>query len=227
MYQHGKRTRPPHNLSVFFATVVFVGVLLLIGWYLVHEDVGNATDPITNVPILTEVGEGAEDGVIKVDEFLFYFELPSDWKLQERKEDRPNINAWIWVATKKGIDDRRLTLHVDIIPKEYKLVKMQPLIPNSTTFLLGNVSDNCINFANAAGHNSSNTPVPAKWDNVNFVCDPIVNNQTIGTGTPGGSIGTPLNGTRGRHTYYFFYEDHNVYPDDNILRAALQSFKAK
>jgi hypothetical protein len=223
MYQHGKRTKSPHSMSVFLATVVFVGILILIGWYIVHKDIGNTTAPKTNVPIVTEVGTGTGDEKLIVEETLFKMELPTNWKLQEKKTDIPNINAYIWVSTSKGADDRRLTLHIDIMPTSYKLVKMQPLTANGATFLVGNVSDDCINFANTAGQVSSTAPVPARWENVNFICDPIKNNQTIGTGTPGASIGTKL----GSHTYYFYYEDYNIYPDNNILREVLQSFIAK
>jgi hypothetical protein len=207
---------------VFFATITTLGVIMLVGWYIVQNDVGNTTGPKTNVPIVTEVGFGEDGATIEVNEPLFSFKLPVDWKLQERKSDPPNINAYTWVATNDGQDDRKLTLHVDIMPQSYKLVKMWPIMPNNNALSLGNLSDDCINFA-GTNHSQSTAPVPAKWENVSFTCDPIKNNQTIGTGTPGSSIGTEI----GNHTFFFFYEDYNIYPDDGILRGVLQSFQTK
>lgn len=226
MYQHGKRTKAPRNASVFLAALIIIGAVVLVAWYIVHKDVGNSTGPKTDVPIVTEVGVGDGGDKLRVDESLFSFELPADWKLLERKSDSDNINAYIYTATKKGADDRKLTIHVDIMPRSYKLVKMWPISPNGSKFSLGNLSGDCLNFAGGAGarqQTQGNAPVPAKWENVSFVCDPIKNNQTIGTGTPDASIGTKL----GQHTYFFYFEDHNIYPDDNILRGVLTSFQAK
>lgn len=228
MYQHGKRTKQPRNTAVLLATSIVLGVVVLVVWYIIHRDVANTTSPKTNVPIVTEVGTN-DGSTIVVNEDLFKMELPSDWKLAERKTE-DYANYFMWAATKQGGDDRKLTLHIDILPQNYKLVKMWPLSPNGSKFSLGNLSDDCINFAgdaNAGPQAQGNEPVAAKWENVSFVCDPIINNQTIGTGTPGGSIGTKLSGSGGPHTYFFYYEDYNIYPDDSILRLVLSSFQTK
>ena len=226
MYQHGKRTKAPRNASVFLAAIIIMGVVVLIAWYIIHKDVGNTTDPKTNVPIITEVG--AEEGEkLQIDERLFKMELPVDWKLYEER-DETEIKFFTWVSTKKGADDRRLTLYIDKLPKSHKLVRLQPVTPNGATLLLGNLSDNCVNFApGAVTQQQGNPPVEAKWENVTFMCDPITNNQTIGTGTAGSGISTILSGSQGRHSYFFFYEDHNARPDDNILISALKSFQVK
>lgn len=229
MYQHGKRTKQPRNMAVFLATIAVMGVVVLGVWFIIHRDVANTTAPKTNVPIVTEVG--VDDGsTIVINEDLFKMELPSDWKLVEHEQQAGGKNEYRWSATKQGSDDRRLTLYIDAMPQSYKLVKMWPLTPRGSQFSLGNLSDNCINFAGEADARpeaQGNAPVAAKWENVSFICDPVINNQTIGTGTPGGSIGTVLDGTGGAHTYFFYYEDYNIYPDDNILRLVLSSFTTK
>jgi hypothetical protein len=225
MYQHGKRTKQARSKAAFMATTIILSVVVLVGLYIVQKDIGNSTAPKTNVPIVTEVGFESDKNLQQISEPLFTMELPPDWKLVEKRSDQ-SANFYLWASTKKGADDRRLTLHIDLMPKSYKLVRLQPLIPNGTSFMLGNLSDDCIGFA--GGVNASDTtPIDAKWENVSFVCDPIKNNQTIGTGTQGGSIGTKLTGTNREHTFFFFYEDHNVNPDSTILRSAITSFRAK
>lgn len=224
MYQHGRRTKAPKSANTFLATLIVVGVVVLMAWFIVHKDIGSGTDPKSTVPIVTEVGEDNEDK-LKINENFFSFELPADWKLVEHKTGNA-INAYVYASTKKGADDRRLEVHLDVMPQNRKLVRLLPLTPNNNKFILGNVSGNCVNFAGGANSqqgSQSNEPFEAKWENITFLCDPITSNQTIGTGTVDGGIKTVL----GRHSYFFYYEDHNIRPDDKILTDALRSFVAK
>ncbi len=225
MYQHGRRTKRPLNTVLFFGTLVVIGIVVLLSWLMVRRDIANTTDPKSTVPIVTEIGDDKE-ATVRLDEPLFTMELPADWTLLERRNE-DYINAYIWRSTKKGADDRKLTLHINIMPAEHKLVRMQPLTVNGDKFMLGNVSDDCVNFAGGAGRTqaspSGNAPFEAKWENVTFMCDPITTNQTIGTGTVEGGIAARA----GRSTFFFFYEDHNIKPDNTILRRALESFRAK
>jgi len=229
MYQHGKRVSRPHNYKVFLATLAIIGGVVLGAWFMIHKDIGNATAPKSNVPIVSTIGSGSGEGTITINEDLFTIELPKDWK-QLRETHESYANSWVWAGTKSGGDDRTITLHVDVMPKDYKLVKLLPLTANGSSFLLGTVSDDCVNFSGGAGasqRSSGNAPFAAKWQDVNFICDPISINQTIGTGTKVDGIGAPLSGSRGKHTFFFYYEDHNIHPDSNIFRDAVLSFKVK
>lgn len=220
MYQHGRRTKRQRSANAFLATIIVVGVVVLVAWLIVHKDIGSSTDPKTTVPIVTEVGEN-DGNKLEINENFFSMELPADWRLKEhRNEDY--INAYYYESTKKGGSDRMLEVHVDIIPQNSKMVKLQTLTPNGSKFMLGNLSDNCVNFANGAKPGDT-TPLPAKWENVSFTCDPITANQTIGTGTVNGGIKATL----GRHSFFFYFTDHNIRPDDKIFVDALKSFVVK
>lgn len=224
MYQHGKRTKQPRGAAVFLATLGIIGVVVLVAWYIVHKDIAGSSGPKTQVPIITEIGEDKKD-VIQINEPLFTFELPADWKQTNRVQSQA-ANFYEWRSTKAGADDRRLLLHIDTMPQSYKIVRMQPITPNGGKFILGNLSDECINFAKDAGNEQraqGNAPVEAKWENVSFMCDPINANQTIGTGTVEGGIAAKL----GSHNYFFYFEDHNIHPDSKILSDALKSFVAR
>jgi hypothetical protein len=224
MYQHGKRVQRPHNYKIFLATIAIIGGVVLGAWFMIHKDIGNATAPKTNVPIVSTVGASAGD-TITINETLFTFELPKDWRLKEEVHQTYR-NSWTWKGTKQGGDDRTIILHVDVMPLDYKLVKMLPVTSNGDKFLLGTLSDDCANFSggpSTAKRNDSNAPFAAKWQDVNFICDPISTNQTTGTGSKADGIGVPL----GRHKFFFYYEDHNIRPDNTIFRDAVLSFKAK
>ncbi|MDQ3123883.1 MAG: hypothetical protein M3Q14_04335 [bacterium] len=225
LYQHGKRTRQTRNTKVFLGVFAIVGAALVTAALIVSKDIGNSTAPKTNVPIVTEVGENEEDK-LQINEKLFSFKLPSDWKLLEKRNDQNHF--YVWTATKKGASDRKLTIYVDTMPGEPKIVRLQPITPENKKLFLGNISGDCVGFAGNTSVNrqpKDTTPFNAKWENVSFLCDPIVNNQTVGTGTVSGGIATPLTGSQGKHTYFFFYQDHNIRPDDKILIDALKSFQ--
>lgn len=217
MYQHGKKSRRKSNPKVFLNAVALLGVSLIGVAWILHKDLATGTEKKTTVPIVTEVGEVKAD-VISINEPLFSLELPSDWKQTKRVQSRV-ANLYEWHATKPGSDGRRLVLHIDILPRSYKITQLQPLTPKGDSFRLGTLSGNCRNFAQTV---TDTAPVEAKWENITFVCDPIVANQTIGTGSEEGGIGTRLGG----HDYFFYYEDHNIRFDTKIFTDILKSFRA-
>lgn len=223
MYQHGKKPRRKTNPKVYLQAAVLLGISLIVAAWILHKDLATSTEKKTTVPIVTEIGETKKD-VITVSEPLFTLELPSDWK-QERRVQSKVANYYEWRSTKPGANDRRLFLHIDTMPQSYKITKLQPLSPNGNKFILGNLSDTCVNFVSIPI--SSNAPVQARWENVTFMCDPIINNQTIGTGSEAGGIATSLSGSSGTHQYFFYFEDHNIRPDDTILVNVLKSFQAR
>lgn len=220
MYQHGRRTKAPKSANTLIATLIIMGLVVLGAWWIVHKDIGSNTGPKSTVPIITEVGED-KGSKLQISENFFSMELPADWKLLERRNES-YINSYVYASTKKGADDRRLEVHVDIMPQSYKYVKLQPLAANGSKLILGNLSNDCVNFASGANRGST-APLPAKWENITFTCDPISANQTIGTGSEAGGIKTTL----GRHSFFFYYIDHNIRPDDKIFTDALRSFVAK
>lgn len=196
----------------------------MVAALILQNDLTTSTDEKTTVPIVTQIEE-EKDNTVSIDEPLFTLELPEDWKQTNRVQER-YANYYEWRATKQGADNRTIRLHIDILPPTYKVVRMQPLTPSENKFLVGELSGNCINFASDAGTGqraSGNAPVEAKWENITFMCDPISNNQTIGTGTEASGIAAKLGG----HNYFFYYEDHNIRPDDRIFQDALRSFRIK
>ena len=223
MYQHGRKTKRVKNQKVMLHSAVVLGIALLGVAFLLQRDLSTKTTEKTTVPIVTEVGANKEE-VIVINEPLFTMELPADWKLSKRVQES-YANFYEWQSSKKGGDDRRLLLHIGIMPPSYKIVRLQPLTVNGNKFTLGNLSENCANFAkDTDGLNYSDlAPVEAKWENILFICDPIEANQTVGTGTVDGGISAKI----GQNSFFFYWEDHNIRPDDKILQDAIRSFQAK
>lgn len=223
MYQHGKKPRRKSNPKVLLHAAVLLGVSLIVVAWILHKDLATSTEKKTTVPIVTNVNEEKKD-IITITEPLFSLELPSDWKQTNRVQSRM-ANYYEWTSTKAGADNRRLLLHIDTMPQSYKITRLQPVSVSGGKLNLGNISDNCVNFVTSQG--SSNAPVQARWENVTFTCDPIINNQTVGTGSEEGGIATAVSGSSGVHTYFFYYEDHNIRPDNTILTDILKSFTVR
>lgn len=222
MYQHGKRPKTKRNPKIFLQSAVFLGICLVAAALILHNDLTTDSKERTTVPIVTQIEEEKDD-TIEVNEPLFSLELPSDWKQTNRVQEQ-YANFYEWRSTKTGVDNRMLRLHIDIMPASYKVVRMQPLSPSGNKFIVGNLSGNCANFAKDISQQTSGAmPVEAKWEGITFICDPISNNQTIGTGTVEGGIAAEL----GSHRYFFYYEDLNIRPDDRLFQDILSSFRAK
>jgi hypothetical protein len=158
-------------------------------------------------------------------------ELPGDWKQVERKTTTTE-NSITWQGTKKGQDNRKLTLYVDVIPP-LAVNSLLPVTASGDTLSLGDVSDNCATFTQKGTLDTSkavqNRDSPAKYKQVDFICDlaQVTQNKT-GTGSTDGINMVNVTGlTKGKHKYFFLFNDQNIQPNLTILTNAIKSFKAK
>lgn len=202
---------------------VVLGVAVVVGALILQRDLYMGKQAKTSSELVTNISDAPKD-VIEVDEPQFYLELPSDWKFV-RHNNSGVVNYYEWQSTKTGESDRRLFLHVNKMPPSYKIVKIVPLEVNGEGFTPGNVSPNCITFAKEKGREdgTNNAEVEAKWEQVRFICDPVSANQTIGTGTEADGVAAKI----GNQRFFFYFEDHNVRPNDQIFINIIKSFRAK
>ncbi|MCA9347961.1 hypothetical protein KC867_00965 [Candidatus Saccharibacteria bacterium] len=230
MYQHGKRARRKVGPKVFLQFAFILGLSFVIVALILKNDLSTGKKEKTNVPILSEV-KANQDATISIHEPLFSLDLPQDW-IQSNRVQNHVSNYYEWQSTKQGGDDRSLQLHIDTMPASHKLVRMLPLTVSGNKFMVGNVSNDCVNYAKDIGTRldseaNGNHPVEAKWENVTFMCDPITSNQTVGTGLVGGGIAADIVGVDNvSHSFFFYYEDRNVRMDDSILVNIVKSFEA-
>ncbi len=167
-----------------------------------------------------------------IDEKTFIMELPVDWKeVARRKNSRENLITW--QSTKKGEENRKLTLHIDAIPSDYAINRLLPIVSQGAKLVYSDLSDNCATFTGGGTFNTSQAvtlkPTVAKWQKVDFICNlPQVTDNQIGTGSSEGINFVSVTGeNQGSHRYFFVYADRNIQPNYNILYDALRSFRAK
>ena len=144
MYQYGRRLHRQRNYIILLATVLVVGVVMLLSWLIIHKDLSREGSATSGAPIVTHISEAAAAATFLVDEKNFTFKLPEDWKVIYKPEQ--NLMRWVWHSTKKGGNDRELTLLMDRDPVVQAVTRMLPLTVSDNKFILGTISDACVGF---------------------------------------------------------------------------------
>lgn len=232
-YKYGRR--PGRRRRTRIAIVLLISFAIISGIAsLIYMDIAkNNKDTAVDGPGRT-VAQSIDSGqdVLRIDEPTFTMELPGGWK-QVNRATTVTENSITWQGTKKGEDNRKLTLYVDVIPVTLAVNKLLPVTAVDNTLNIGDVSDNCATFTQKgtldAGKAVNNRDSPAKYKQVDFVCDlaQVVQNKT-GTGSTDGINVVNVTGPiKGKHRYFFLFNDQNIQPNLTILTNALKSFKAK
>jgi hypothetical protein len=230
-YRYGHRPekrRPRKLLGVLAGAFVVVG---LLGALVVRDIAKNNEGPIEGESrTVSQVLSGISQQK-KIDEPFFSFELPADWKETERM-NHPRERSISWQAGKEGQDNRYLKLYIDTIPSDRAVNHLVPVSAQGRGLSVGDASENCATFTGGgtldAGRAARLKPAPAKWQDVDFICNlPRVTDREVGIGSRGGMNYVELTGSQGTHKYFFLYTDRNVQPDYNIFYEVLRSFKAK
>ncbi|MDB5185901.1 MAG: hypothetical protein JWL85_424 [Candidatus Saccharibacteria bacterium] len=230
-YRYDKSFRPKRHKFLF----VFAGALLVVVSLaaFVWRDV--TRNQAVNIEGQSRtVNQVFNDTIqrLTVDEQLYSMELPGDWK-EIKRTNTSTENSITWQATKKGEDNRSLTLHIDTIPASRPLNRLLPVNAEGNTLMYGEISDNCASFTGGGSLDAQKAvhskETEAKWQKVDFICNlPRVIDNEIGTGSTEGintvSVTGPL---QGKHKYFFVYTDRNVQPKTSILLDAIRSFRAK
>jgi hypothetical protein len=229
-YDHHRRKHQV-NLVILSFVVAFVGIASIV--YFVYQDISvNEAQPVEGVEnSVAQVLGGTESYL--VNEEAFDFELPADWREIDRVQTTSE-NSITWQATLKNEDNRYLTLHMNTIPQD-PIVRLLPVTVDENQLRRGQLSANCATFTGSGTSNASERrgqpPAPAKWENIDFICDipNIVDQNVIGTAQAGQPLNTfTVTGEdSGTNQYSFVYTDRNVRPNFDILYNAVSTFFAK
>lgn len=203
-------------------------------YFFIKYDVNKSTSIKTGDQTATSYYDaGKNDTKLVIDEKLYSFALPSDWKEVSRSKTPTDLYIE-WQSTEKNYEARTLKLHIDTIPKDFGVNKIIPISVVNNRLVPGDLSDNCANF-NTEKYQSGPTvqkvieKIAAKWEQANFTCD-IGNHErnVIGTAVVNGDYNLALQNSSGeKHSFFFVYTDHTINPDYQIVNDVLRSFKMK
>jgi hypothetical protein len=231
-YRYGHRSERHRPRKVLLVLAGSLLILSLIGGLVFSDLRRNGSQSVEgeSKTVTQVIGDSVQR--IAIDEPLYSFELPGDWK-EIGRQSTPNEHSVSWQASKKGEDNRYLTLYVDVIPPDIAVNRLLPVSAQGATLSYGDISEKCETFTGNgtvdASRGTQLKPAPAKWQGVSFICNlpRMVDNQ-IGTGSSEGINQVTVTGPgKGAHRYFFLYTDRNIQPNYNILYEAVRSFHAK
>jgi hypothetical protein len=138
--------------------------------------------------------------------------------------------SYSWLTSNKGSDAAQIDVYEDTIPTNLALNRVQIVEAEGDHLRLdGAVSDNCSKFTKGLTRAPGQSGVPAKWLDVNFLCDQ--SNQArdvIGTSSTDGINIINLRGPTGAvHKFFFVYTNQDITPDYTTFLNVLQSFRVK
>jgi hypothetical protein len=205
---------------------IWIGVLLVVialVYLLLHIRI-TPKQEIKNAAPISQGYTGTRRQMIKVTKPEVSFELPNTWKeipvtqtqFSPRYSFRDVSNAQL------------LDLFIDNLPQTQGINKA--IVVSSSAGSIGHdaVSDNCVNFTEASKKNPQTGLAPAKWQEVDFICD-MANHAraVVGTISKDGVNVLLVNGTTSGKTYKVFmtYTDNNITPDYSVFYDILNAMQ--
>ncbi|HEY1835416.1 MAG TPA: hypothetical protein VGG13_01190 [Candidatus Saccharimonadales bacterium] len=223
-YRFGKRQlshRKRYAVLLFVLIVLIAGGIFAAKHYFTSDTVISSPPPAVVSRVTATYGSTK-----RFNEGIFTISLPADWVFVSHQTAASNIYTWHNTAGgDPGVE--QLQIYVDTIPANLGVNRVLPVQGNGNRVIPTEVSDNCADFT---GDKVPGLPAtPAKWDNINFLCD-LANYErdVVGTSSSDGINVVKLTGvTTGRHNLFFAYTDNGSTPDFTIFTNAIQSFRLK
>ena len=224
MYRLGQPTRR-HYWLYALAVVLIAG--LLGGGFVLGRQLLQANTRLTQSKPYIGYVPASSTPLQHISKNLFTLDLPNTWKPAPPPPVAYTVYSW------QGTRDdstRRLDIYVDTIPNTMAVNRLLPVqADGAQVAVIGQVSDNCVNFTDHSPASATSGIAAAKWDGVSFWCD--VGNyerDVVGTGSAEGANAVTLTGpATGNHRFFFVYTDNSANPDYTIFQSAIQSFRLR
>jgi hypothetical protein len=221
-YHLGKRQVSHRKLKLLALAIVLI--LVAIGGVMakLYLRANTVIDP-PPPPVTTQI-TGNNEATKHFDEGIFALDLPKDWVFSGHKTGQYSIYSWHNTKTNPGVE--QLQIYMDTIPSDLGVNRVLPVQGESNRAVPTTVSDTCANFTGNKVPGSPTTP--AKWDNIDFLCD-LANYErdVVGTSSTDGINTVTLTGSTGKHKVFFAYTDNGGTPNFTIFTNAVQSFRLK
>lgn len=225
MYRVGSKPNKKKRRWPLWLAACFIVLLLVIGGVFLGTRVHTPTNITQAAAVTTKVNSAAVMSKL-FSEPGFELKLPTDWTLREHITAEYNI--YRFQGTGKVSVGQILDVYQDSTPVNFPVNRVQPVEASGTHITAnGSISDNCADFTKAAPA-SGQSGNPAKWQNVDFLCD-LHNTarNVVGTSAAGSVNKVVVQGDSGaNHNFFFAYTDHGLTPNYGPLYGAIESFSA-
>lgn len=158
----------------------------------------------------------------------FSLSLPLNWQSVSRPAGTP-YQSYSWQSNDRVTNGQEITIYEDTIPVNFAVNRVLVVSGQQDHVQVeGSVSDNCSTFTKGITPTAGQTGVPAKWQNVSFLCDQFNQERdVVGTSSTDGVNKVMLKSlsTADGHSFFFTYTVNDITPDYSTFLAALQSFR--
>lgn len=184
------------------------------------QDVQNTEGVVTRY-------DAASAEKVRIDKPLFTLELPAGWK--ERAPEPSVLPYSTFAFQSSGAPAQLLALYIDAPPTNMAINHAVIVTPQGAGLAHDTVSGNCTTFTDTSRLDRQTGIAPARWQNVDFLCDMgNFNRGVVGTeSTEGVNTVTVTGPTTGTHKVFIRYTDSSVSPDYSTLYSIIASLNFK
>lgn len=226
VYKAGHRNRQRRSRRKLWLPIVVIVLAIIAGgaWFVAHL---KSKTVITQArPTVTHINYAATTKHYSEPDFSI--DLPTAWQPLPRPTGP--YQTYNWQLVSKGSADT-ISIYEDTIPVNFAVNQVLIVEGNNTQInVKGTASDNCSAYTSNAPSNAYAGGAPAKWQNVNFLCDQNNSERDVlGTSSTDGvnSVILKSPGTGRQHKFFFTYTAHSLNPDFTPFYNALASFSMK
>ena len=211
-----RRARIGASLVVVLVIVATLGIIHFL------RSLHTTTVVSNSKPVVTQV---SYQGKVKhYNEGDFNIDIPAEWIAEPRPPY--TYQSYTWHSSDKG-DAIDIEIYEDTIPTNFAVNRALIVSGEGDHLgLTGQASDNCEKFTAPTSSAQSGFGVPAKWQNVDFLCNRVTTTRdVIGTSSTDGVNTVVLKSPTGvTHKFFFTYSDNQLSPDYSAFYNALATF---
>jgi hypothetical protein len=222
------RTRSRKKLFIQFLTafiLFFAAIVFAVWFFIIREDRTNSANFSTTGDTIAIVKASYEE--FTTDEFSI--ELPQGWVLLGKRGTAQTDLYYEFQSKIENYENRWLKVYIDAMPPKNPINQLLPITPDGNRLIVGKISGDCRSFDGAPKQGSAladSQTWEATWQDITFTCNTANVQNHTGTASLKDGIAVPVTGSKGTHTYFFVYTDHNIRPQISIMTDAVKSFEA-
>lgn len=224
MYQVTNRRKLRHRRRSRFwlgFTIVFLVIVGVAIWQFLHA-LHQKPVIVQSKPHVTKLSYAGKTKHYNMGDFAI--DIPNTWQLMPSPQY--GYKSFTWATTEKA-DNLSIEIFEDNLPTNFAPNKVLVISGSGDHVeISGQVSDNCINFTPNENPAPGYQGVPAKWQNVNFLCNrATATRDVIATASTDGINFVRLTKTdTTAHKFLFTFNSNQISADYTPFYNALTSF---
>lgn len=225
MYHVGKQIHRHRRLQRIAIVILLALLFAVLVYWLMHLQIA-PTATIRNDTPVSKNYTSSQAAKVAVDKPEFKMELPAGWT--ERKVTVSPTGPRYTFAAPAG-ESIVLDVYIDNPPTNLAINKAIVVSAQGNGLSHDYVSENCVTFTDPKYKNPQTGFAPARWQELNFICDMASpNRQVVGTISRDGINQVNITGASGAtHKIFFTYTDNNITPSYYTLYDILTSMQFK